>query len=99
MGIAALSGGETASLHDHPVALGEDDLGSTAVTVELGHSAAPERASEAGAVLARSHADYPSFRHLFPERGRRVRALQAMFTGVARAAARLGSAVRCRQRR
>jgi ribosomal protein S18 acetylase RimI-like enzyme len=52
----------------------------------------PERASEAGAILARSHADYPSFRHLFPERGRRVRALQAMFTGVARDSARLGSA-------
>jgi GNAT superfamily N-acetyltransferase len=52
----------------------------------------PERASEAGVVLARSHADYPSFRHLFAEPRRRVRALQAMFTGVARDAARLGSA-------
>jgi GNAT superfamily N-acetyltransferase len=52
----------------------------------------PERASQAGAILARSHADYPSFRHLFPQRGRRARALQAMFTGVARDAARLGSA-------
>jgi GNAT superfamily N-acetyltransferase len=53
---------------------------------------APERAREAGAILARSHADYPSFRHLFPERARRARALPAMFTGVARDAARLGSA-------
>jgi ribosomal protein S18 acetylase RimI-like enzyme len=52
----------------------------------------PERASEAGATLARSHADYPSFRHLFPDRARRARALQAMFTGVARDSARLGSA-------
>jgi GNAT superfamily N-acetyltransferase len=52
----------------------------------------PERASEAGATLARSHADYPSFRHLFPERTRRIRSLQAIFTGVARDAARLGSA-------
>lgn len=52
----------------------------------------PERANEAGAILARSHADYPSFRHLFPERARRARALLAMFTGVARDAARLGSA-------
>jgi NADPH:quinone reductase-like Zn-dependent oxidoreductase len=33
---------------------------------------APERAGEAGAILARSHAD---FRHLFPERARRPRAL------------------------
>ena len=52
----------------------------------------PEPASDAGALLARSHADYPSFRHLFPERDRRIRALQAMFRGVARDAARLGSA-------
>jgi GNAT superfamily N-acetyltransferase len=52
----------------------------------------PERAREAGAILARSHADYPSFTHLFPEWGRRARALQAIFTGVARDAARLGSA-------
>jgi XFP C-terminal domain len=51
----------------------------------------PERAREAGAILGRSHADYPSFSHLFPERPRRARALQAMFTGVARDAARLGS--------
>jgi GNAT superfamily N-acetyltransferase len=52
----------------------------------------PGRASEAGAVLSRSHADYPSFSQLFPERARRARALQAIFTGVARDAARLGSA-------
>jgi GNAT superfamily N-acetyltransferase len=52
----------------------------------------PERASDGGAILTRSHADYPSFRHLFRDRTRRARALQAMFTGVARDAARLGSA-------
>jgi GNAT superfamily N-acetyltransferase len=52
----------------------------------------PNRAGAAGAVLARSHADYPSFRHLFPESARRARALEAMFTGIARDAARLGSA-------
>jgi ribosomal protein S18 acetylase RimI-like enzyme len=44
------------------------------------------------AILTRSHADYPSFRHLFPDRARRVRALRAMFTGVARDAGGLGSA-------
>lgn len=27
----------------------------------------PRHATAAGAILARSHADYPSFRHLFPE--------------------------------
>jgi hypothetical protein len=48
----------------------------------------------AGAVLSRSHADYPSFRHLFPDPERRARALVAMFTGIARDAARLGSAYR-----
>jgi ribosomal protein S18 acetylase RimI-like enzyme len=50
------------------------------------------QARAAGTLLARSHADYPSFRHLFPDHVRRVRALRAMFTGVARDAARLGSA-------
>jgi GNAT superfamily N-acetyltransferase len=52
----------------------------------------PSQADAAGAVLARSHADYPSFRHLFPAPERRARALVAMFTGVARDAARLGTA-------
>lgn len=53
---------------------------------------APGQAEAAGAILARSHADYPSFRHLFPDAERRSRVLPAMFTGVARDAARLGSA-------
>ena len=52
----------------------------------------PKQAAAAGSVLARSHADYPSFRHLFPDPERRARALQARMTGVARDAARLGSA-------
>jgi GNAT superfamily N-acetyltransferase len=52
----------------------------------------PRQAIAAGAILARSHADYPSFRHLFPDPRRRARALAAMFTGVARDAARLGTA-------
>jgi hypothetical protein len=52
----------------------------------------PERASEAGAVLSRSHAEYPSFRHLSPEPARRARALEATFTGIARDAGRLGAA-------
>jgi GNAT superfamily N-acetyltransferase len=63
--------------------------GAAAVRIVL---LAPEDASAAAAVLARSHADYPSFRNLFPERARRVRALEAMFTGIAGDAARLGSA-------
>jgi ribosomal protein S18 acetylase RimI-like enzyme len=52
----------------------------------------PGQAKAAGAILARSHAQYPSFRHLFPDDERRSRVLAAMFTGVARDAARLGSA-------
>jgi GNAT superfamily N-acetyltransferase len=52
----------------------------------------PGQAKVAGAILARSHAEYPSFRHLFPDDERRSRILEAMFTGVARDAARLGSA-------
>jgi ribosomal protein S18 acetylase RimI-like enzyme len=52
----------------------------------------PRQARAAGAVLSRSHADYPSFRHLFPDPERRARVLVAMFTGIARDAARLGSA-------
>jgi GNAT superfamily N-acetyltransferase len=52
----------------------------------------PRHAAPAGAILARSHADYPSFRHLFPDDERRPRALRALFTGIARDAARLGSA-------
>jgi ribosomal protein S18 acetylase RimI-like enzyme len=52
----------------------------------------PRDARAAGAVLSRSHADYPSFAHLFPQPARRARALKAMFTGVARDGARLGSA-------
>ena len=50
------------------------------------------QADAAGAILARSHADYPSFRRLFPDDQRRARALRALFTGVARDAARLRSA-------
>jgi GNAT superfamily N-acetyltransferase len=52
----------------------------------------PGQAETAGSILARSHADYPSFRHLFPDDERRPRALRALFTGVARDAAQLGSA-------
>jgi ribosomal protein S18 acetylase RimI-like enzyme len=52
----------------------------------------PGQAETAGSILASSHADYPSFRHLFPDDHRRARALRALFTGVARDAARLGSA-------
>jgi GNAT superfamily N-acetyltransferase len=68
------------------VTAGNDTAGARIVRLP------PERASAAGAVLSRSHADYPSFRHLFPEPARRARALEAMFTGIARDAGRLGSA-------
>ena len=53
---------------------------------------APRQAKAAGAILARSHAGYPSFRHLYPDSERRARVLAAVFSGVAHNAARLGSA-------
>jgi ribosomal protein S18 acetylase RimI-like enzyme len=51
-----------------------------------------KQAGAAGRVFRRSHADYPSFRNLFPDPARRARVLSAVFTGIARDAARLGSA-------
>ena len=70
-----------------PALTGSSDAAATRIVLLR-----PERASAAGAVLARSHADYPSFNHLFPEPARRARALKAMFTGITRDAARLESA-------
>jgi GNAT superfamily N-acetyltransferase len=52
----------------------------------------PGQAKASGAILSRSHANYPSFRYLFPDDRRRARVLRALFTGIARDAARLGSA-------
>lgn len=46
---------------------------------------------EAAEVLAESHQDYPSFRHLFSDPDRRRRALRAFFRGVVRDAWRLGA--------
>ncbi len=40
-----------------------------------------ELASEAGDLLAASHADYPSFRHLFPDPPRRRRVLRPFMSG------------------
>jgi ribosomal protein S18 acetylase RimI-like enzyme len=45
------------------------------------------RASEAGALLAASHADYPSFQHLFPDGDVRRRVLRSFMTAAARDAA------------
>jgi GNAT superfamily N-acetyltransferase len=70
----------------------EDGSGSSGAAAARIVLLEPKDASAAGAVLARSHADYPSFRHLFPDPARRARALEAMFTGIARDAGRLGSA-------
>jgi GNAT superfamily N-acetyltransferase len=52
----------------------------------------PKQAAAAGRVLSRSHVDYPSFRDLFPDPARRARVLSALFTGIVRDAAQLGSA-------
>jgi hypothetical protein len=47
----------------------------------------PELASEAGDLLAASHADYPSFRHLFPDPPRRRQVLRPFMSATARDAA------------
>src|SRR5215217_8027146 len=47
----------------------------------------PDLASEAGHLLAASHADYPSFRHLFPDPPRRRRVLRPFMSAAARDAA------------
>jgi hypothetical protein len=47
----------------------------------------PDLASEAGDLLAASHADYPSFRHLFPDPHRRCRVLRPFMSAAARDAA------------
>ena len=47
----------------------------------------PDLASEAGDLLAASHADYPSFRHLFPNPRRRRRVLRPFMSAAARDAA------------
>lgn len=44
-----------------------------------------------GEVLSQSHAEYPTFRHTFPDPRRRKRALRRMFGGIARDALRFRS--------
>jgi ribosomal protein S18 acetylase RimI-like enzyme len=50
----------------------------------------PELARAAAATLVASHADYPSFRQVFPDSVRRTRALQPFFTVTVRDALRFG---------
>lgn len=44
-----------------------------------------------GELFAGSHADYPSFRHLFPDPARRARVLRRFFTGTVRDALAFGA--------
>jgi ribosomal protein S18 acetylase RimI-like enzyme len=53
----------------------------------------PKQAAPAGDLLAASHADYPSFRHLFPDAATRGRVLRRFMTAVARDAAAHGQAL------
>ena len=50
----------------------------------------PQQAAEAGMVIAASHADYPGFRHVFPEEKARHRALGPFMVATARDAAAHG---------
>jgi GNAT superfamily N-acetyltransferase len=54
---------------------------------------APERAPEAGALLAASHAFYPAFRQLFPERKRRRVVLRHLMVAAAHDSALHGRAM------
>lgn len=51
----------------------------------------PAEAGMVGDVLADSHADYPSFAHLFPDPERRRRILRTFFAGAARDAVPFGA--------
>ncbi|MDG4798244.1 GNAT family N-acetyltransferase [Micromonospora sp. WMMD1082] len=53
-------------------------------------TAGPAMAAAAAGVLCRSHAEYPAFQHLFPDRARRLRVLRPFLTATARDAARHG---------
>ena len=50
----------------------------------------PQQAAEAGMVIAASHADYPGFRHVFPNEQTRHRALAPFMVATARDAAKHG---------
>jgi GNAT superfamily N-acetyltransferase len=51
----------------------------------------PDQLEAVGEVLSQSHAEYPAFRHIFPDPRRRRRALRLMFGGIARDALRFRS--------
>ncbi|HEX6579159.1 MAG TPA: hypothetical protein VF082_12410, partial [Jiangellaceae bacterium] len=53
----------------------------------------PGQHGAAAAAIAAGHADYPTFRHVFPDPRRRARALQAFFSATVRDGIPLGSAL------
>jgi hypothetical protein len=63
-----------------------DQLGPTRI-VQLRRDQLPA----VGEVLSQSHAEYPAFRHTFPDPRRRRRALRRMFNGIVRDALRFRS--------
>lgn len=69
-----------------PTALGGDVVDVVAVLARGQHRAGV-------AAIAAGHADYPTFRHLFPDPRRRARALRAFFSATVRDAIPLGSAL------
>src|SRR5215212_3225144 len=66
------------------MANGEDDGTPEPIRIDV---LSPHLASEAGDLLAASHADYPSFRYLFPDPPRRRRVLRPFMSAAAREAA------------
>jgi ribosomal protein S18 acetylase RimI-like enzyme len=58
----------------------------------------PDDAWQAGDVLARSHADYPAFRHCFPDARQRHRVLRVLMSATAHDVARRGEGYLARLR-
>jgi hypothetical protein len=54
---------------------------------------APGQHDAGAAAIAAGHANYPTFRHVFPDPRRRARALRAFFTATVRDAIPFGSAL------
>jgi ribosomal protein S18 acetylase RimI-like enzyme len=73
---------------------GQNPAGPPLRPLLLGLRVGPLRAAQlpaVGAVFAGSHADYPPFRHLFPDPARRSAVLRAFFTAVVRDAFAFGA--------
>ena len=65
----------------------------TGPTEDVVSALRPGQHAAAAAAISAGHADYPTFRHVFPDPRRRARALRAFFSATVRDAIPLGSAL------